>query len=87
MKIGDACGIMGILRLYEGDSFTASFKIYHNELADLGDSYLILVTNVLSVGQLYNCDVYKVTNVQFLQLNREPSDLIDQRIADVGLVH
>lgn len=49
----------------------------------LGESYLILVTGVFSVGQLYNCDICKVTNVQFISLNGEATDLFYPRIADV----
>ncbi|KAI1721254.1 sacI homology domain-containing protein [Ditylenchus destructor] len=62
---GDGYGLMGILRLFEGDS------------------YLILITGVFSVGQLYNCDVYKITNVKFISLTREPSDILDSRIVDL----
>uniref|UniRef100_A0A915D7D6 phosphoinositide 5-phosphatase n=1 Tax=Ditylenchus dipsaci TaxID=166011 RepID=A0A915D7D6_9BILA len=54
------------------------------KLDNQGDSYLIVVSGVFSVGQLYNCDVYKITAVQFIPLFREASQsVLDPRIVDL----
>lgn len=40
---------------------------------------------MLSVGQLYGCDVHKVTSVQFISLDSELIELLDQRIIEVKI--
>jgi hypothetical protein len=58
-----------------------SFKI-----KTTGESYLLLVTGVLSVGQLGSCDLYKVTGVQLFPLFREPfasEAELDARLGDL----
>ncbi|KAK0400060.1 hypothetical protein QR680_003335 [Steinernema hermaphroditum] len=47
------------------------------------EGYLGVVTGVLTVGQLHGCDIYKVTNVQFLPLFCAPSYVNDTRIVDL----
>ncbi|KAI6241210.1 Phosphoinositide 5-phosphatase [Aphelenchoides fujianensis] len=47
------------------------------------EPYLILVTGVFSVGQLYDCDIYKVTNVVFIPLRWEVSEFLDPRIVEL----
>ncbi|TMS38623.1 hypothetical protein L596_005308 [Steinernema carpocapsae] len=47
------------------------------------EGYLGVVTGVLTVGQLYGCDIFKVTNVQFLPLFCAPNEVNDVRITDL----
>lgn len=47
------------------------------------DHFLLVVTGVLSMGQLHNCDVYRITNVQFVSLKSAVSEFIDPRISEV----
>uniref|UniRef100_A0A9J2P640 phosphoinositide 5-phosphatase n=1 Tax=Ascaris lumbricoides TaxID=6252 RepID=A0A9J2P640_ASCLU len=48
----------------------------------LEDSFLLVVTGVLSVGQINNCDIYRVSAVEFVPL-RAPSEMVDPRVADL----
>lgn len=57
-----------------------------NCFENIGNSYLILISGVFSVGQLYNCDIYKIMNVQFILLNRDTIDVQDPRITDVNFL-
>uniref|UniRef100_A0A0N5A7W6 phosphoinositide 5-phosphatase n=1 Tax=Syphacia muris TaxID=451379 RepID=A0A0N5A7W6_9BILA len=47
------------------------------------DQFLLAVTGVLSMGQLYNCDIYKITMVQFISLKCAYSEFIDPRINEL----
>ncbi len=51
------------------------------------DSYLVIVTGVLSVGKIRDADIYRVTGVQFLSMSRPlPTNIvepIDERVAEV----
>uniref|UniRef100_A0A183C0F4 Phosphatidylinositol-3-phosphatase SAC1 n=1 Tax=Globodera pallida TaxID=36090 RepID=A0A183C0F4_GLOPA len=54
----------------------------------LGEHYLVLVKSVLSVGQLFNCDLHKITNVQFVPLHgassqNQTSEQIDARVVEM----
>ncbi|VDK17407.1 unnamed protein product [Anisakis simplex] len=46
------------------------------------DNYLLVVTSVLSVGQINNCDIYRITSVQFVPL-KVPSQVVDSRVVDL----
>lgn len=47
------------------------------------ESFLLVVTGVLSMGQLHNSDIYRITMVQFVSLKSPSSDFIDSRVADL----
>uniref|UniRef100_A0A914HAX0 phosphoinositide 5-phosphatase n=1 Tax=Globodera rostochiensis TaxID=31243 RepID=A0A914HAX0_GLORO len=52
------------------------------------EHYLVLVKSVLSVGQLFNCDLHKITNVQFVPLHgassqNQTSEQIDARVVEM----
>ncbi|KAI6203085.1 Phosphoinositide 5-phosphatase [Aphelenchoides besseyi] len=47
------------------------------------EPYLILVTGVFSIGQLYDCDIYKITNVVFIPLCNEITEFLDARIVEL----
>ncbi|CAK5100943.1 unnamed protein product [Meloidogyne enterolobii] len=48
-----------------------------------GDDYLVLITGVLSVGQIYTSDIFKISNVKFVSLIRKESEPSDQRIIEL----
>lgn len=76
-KISDGYGIMGILRISKGASPLSSYELSE-------ESFLILVTGVLSVGQLYNNDIYRVTNTEFIPLRTfGVAENVDPRIPDL----
>ncbi|KAF7636354.1 SAC domain-containing protein [Meloidogyne graminicola] len=47
------------------------------------DDYLVLITGVLSVGQIYNSDIFKISNVKFVSLIRKENEPSDQRIIEL----
>uniref|UniRef100_A0A914LT39 Uncharacterized protein n=1 Tax=Meloidogyne incognita TaxID=6306 RepID=A0A914LT39_MELIC len=47
-----------------------------------GDDYLVLITGVLSVGQIYTSDIFKISNVKFVSLIRRENEPSDQRIVE-----
>lgn len=50
----------------------------------LDESFLLLVTGVVSVGQLYNNDIYRVTNTEFIPLRTfGTAENVDPRISDL----
>lgn len=53
-------------------------------LSAIDDAYLILITEVKSVGKLNECDISKISAVKFLSLNREPNQIVDERIPEVN---
>lgn len=71
-KITDAYGCFGVIQLYAGDRLL---------------SYLVLVTACVSVGKIGDCDVYRVTGVQFLPMWKalppNATVLDDDRIGEV----
>ncbi|KAF7636363.1 Integrin_alpha2 domain-containing protein [Meloidogyne graminicola] len=50
------------------------------------DDYLVLITGVLSVGQIYNSDIFKISNVKFVSLIRKENEPSDQRIIEIMLI-
>uniref|UniRef100_A0A7E4V7R5 phosphoinositide 5-phosphatase n=1 Tax=Panagrellus redivivus TaxID=6233 RepID=A0A7E4V7R5_PANRE len=72
-KVADGCGLMGILRL--------SVK---TPAISVVDTYLIVITEVKSVGKINESDVYKVAAVKFLSLNHEPTLVTDDRIPELA---
>lgn len=61
-----------------------SFK--GNQENEVDDAYLIVITQVKSAGKINECDVYKISAVEFLSLNREPHLNVDERIPEVVLI-
>uniref|UniRef100_A0AC34GS00 Phosphoinositide 5-phosphatase n=1 Tax=Panagrolaimus sp. ES5 TaxID=591445 RepID=A0AC34GS00_9BILA len=74
-KIGDGCGLMGILRM----SIKGS-----QDGGETDDAYLIVITEVKSAGKINECDVYKIAAVKFLSLNREPHLTVDERLPELA---
>ncbi|VDM27497.1 unnamed protein product, partial [Toxocara canis] len=75
------------------DESTAEYKKAYTKVTDgyglIGiwhfskdENFLLVVTGVLSVGQISNCDIYRVTAVQFVSL-RAPFDTADSRVIDL----
>uniref|UniRef100_A0A914V0H9 Phosphatidylinositol-3-phosphatase SAC1 n=1 Tax=Plectus sambesii TaxID=2011161 RepID=A0A914V0H9_9BILA len=63
-RLVDAYGIMGIVQLFGQNNV-------HND-------YLLLVTAVVSVGKINECDIYRVNGVQFVPMWRAlPDGVID----------
>lgn len=55
-------------------------------LSAIDDAYLILITEIKSVGKLNEIDINKISAVKLLSLNREPNQAIDERIPEVGII-
>ncbi|CAK5060686.1 unnamed protein product [Meloidogyne enterolobii] len=67
-----------------------SYQMILDGFASLGilqlgavDDYLVLITGVLSVGQIYTSDIFKISNVKFVSLIRRETEPSDQRIIEL----
>lgn len=58
------------------------FRFNPTVVAD--DAFLVVVTGVLTVGNIFNNDIYRVIDVQFVPLSYEVPLSLDPRLIDVS---
>lgn len=66
VKIADAYGCLGVLQVNAGESSVL---------------YLVLVTSCFSVGKIYDSEIFRITQTQFVPLQFQPPG--EDRIAEV----
>lgn len=69
VKIADAYGCLGVLQVNAGES---------------SQLYLVLVTSCFSVGKLYDSEVFRITQTQFVPLQFQAPGTNDDKIAEVN---
>lgn len=70
VKITDAYGCLGVLQVNAGES---------------SQLYLVLVTSCFSVGKLYDSEVFRITQTQFVPLQFQAPGTNDEKIAEVNI--